>query len=194
MKPVAVLPIKRLDSAKTRLASALPEPARRKIVLDCFFHTGRVCSQMGFKIVVLTPDTTIARLSVEKGWSVFHDDGGGLNRSLKKFLDCYVEKPVLIILPDLPLLSRKSLKTVISLAGEGTSVICPDIRLDGTNMIYLTRVRGFTPMYGRRSFHKHLSQLREAKIYFAIDTGLDLDRPEDLALLSSLSTSPSRNQ
>jgi 2-phospho-L-lactate guanylyltransferase len=150
---------------------------------------------LGLEVVALTPDTTIARISVKNGWSVFSDEGSGLNTALKKFLDTCSEKQVLIILPDLPLLSRISLETVLSLARGGTPVICPDLRLDGTNILYLTRIRGFTPAYGRRSFPKHLHQLNDAKIYVSTETGLDLDRPGDLALLASSSSAPpSRNK
>lgn len=190
MRPVAVLPVKRLESAKTRLAPVLPEPDRREIVLKCFLHAARLCSMLGLEVVALTPDTTIARTSVKNGWSVFPDGGGGLNVELKKFLDACSKKPVLVILPDLPLLSRKSLKTVLSLACGGTPVICPDLRLDGTNILYLTRIRGFTPSYGRRSFSKHLHQLADAKIYVSTETGLDLDRIGDLALLTSSGPAP----
>jgi 2-phospho-L-lactate guanylyltransferase (CobY/MobA/RfbA family) len=42
---------------------------------------------LGLEVVALTPDTTIARISVKNGWSVFSDEGSGLNTALKKFLD-----------------------------------------------------------------------------------------------------------
>lgn len=192
MRPLAILPVKNLQRAKTRLSTALSRSERKMLVLNLFLRTGRLCQSAGFRVLSLTPDDTVAEISLRMGWQVFRDESNNLNRALANVLKSFSHVPLLIVLPDLPLLNLNALETVDMLGRRYGCVICPDLKLKGTNMLYLDEAGFFKPMFGSGSFHRHLDQLRKrsaVKVFVKLETALDLDSPEDLLLLSRLSFS-----
>ncbi|MEM2237849.1 MAG: 2-phospho-L-lactate guanylyltransferase [Candidatus Caldarchaeum sp.] len=192
MRALAILPVKNLQRAKTRLSTVLSKSERKMLVLNLFLRTGRLCQRAGFKVLSLTPDDTVAEISLRMGWLVFREDFNNLNKALANVFKSFSNVPLLIVLPDLPLLSLDALETVHMLGRRYGCVICPDLRLKGTNMLYLDGAGFFKPMFGSGSFQRHLNQLRKrsaVKVFVKLETALDLDSPEDLLLLSRLSFS-----
>ena len=65
----------------------------------------------------------------------------------------------------------------------------PDRHGDGTNIIVLPREAGFRFSYGKGSFDRHIEEVKrlgfELHIIQDDDLGLDIDIPEDFALLDA---------
>ncbi|MCS7129324.1 MAG: 2-phospho-L-lactate guanylyltransferase [Candidatus Caldarchaeum sp.] len=191
MKGCALLPVKRLEKAKTRLSKTLSEPQRRRLVLRLFIRTARLCEEAGLEVVSVTSDPVVAEEAERRGWGLVVDKGQGLNSSLKTALKAETMGPVLIVLPDLPFLRTENIKAVLSIGRAKGFVICPDLWQKGTNMLYLGSVNDFTPMFGYDSYRRHLTQLRrlhQVSTFVELGTALDIDTPKDLHLLSKLST------
>ncbi|MCS7137716.1 MAG: 2-phospho-L-lactate guanylyltransferase [Candidatus Caldarchaeum sp.] len=184
MKIPAILPIKKTDRAKTRLAKELTQKERKSLVHGMFSHVWRTCLKAGLKPLAVTSDPVLL-----ERYGGLSDDGKGLNAAITKALTTFGLGEFFIILPDLPLLEPQTLREIVNL--NVSYVVCPDGRLKGTNIVYVEGFRKYSPQFGVDSFRKHLKQKRDAKIFYEIGTALDIDRPEDLSLLRSLSTRPS---
>ncbi|MCS6770265.1 MAG: 2-phospho-L-lactate guanylyltransferase [Candidatus Caldarchaeum sp.] len=185
--------MKKLEKAKTRLSKALSESQRRALVLRLFIRTARLCEKAGLEVVSVTSDPVVAEASERRGWGLVVDKGLGLNGSLKAAIEKLSEGPMLVVLPDLPFLRTENIQTVLSIGRTTGCVICPDLRLKGTNMLYLSSVNAFTPMFGYDSYRRHLTSLLRlypASTFVELGTALDIDTPNDLLLLSKLSTRP----
>ncbi len=143
----------------------------------------------GLKVLCVTPDTNVLKVSARMGWKVSADTANDLNGALTQVINSFSETPLMIVLPDLPLLKLDSLKNVLRLGREYGCTICPDLRMEGTNILYVADSRRFKPSFGPDSFKLHLNQLRrfyKVKIFVELGTALDIDTPADLLLLSRL--------
>jgi len=192
LRPVAILPVKNLKRAKSRLSTVMSGEGRKKLVLRLFLHAGCVCQTAGFQVFCLTSDKTVAETSLRMGWRVLQDRFNDLNKALTSVLKRFSTVPLTIVLPDLPLLNRQSLETVSRLGRRHGCVICPDLKLSGTNVLYLGTASFFKPMFGKHSFIRHLNQLQKSypvKVLVTLATAVDIDSPEDLLLLPRFSFS-----
>ncbi|MEM1942748.1 MAG: 2-phospho-L-lactate guanylyltransferase [Candidatus Caldarchaeum sp.] len=193
MRCYAVLPVKRLDDAKTRLRKALSPAERKRLVLRLLVRTGVLCEAAGLEVVVVSSDSEVEKASDRRGWRLVDDSGLGLNPSIRRALKSLPQAPVLIVLPDLPLLSLASIESVLHIGGRKRCVVCPDLRLNGSNMLYHFDGRSLVPMFGPDSYRRHLASLSRrfpTKTFVELGTALDLDKPSDLLLLSRLSPTP----
>jgi 2-phospho-L-lactate guanylyltransferase len=95
----------------------------------------------------------------------------------------------LLVLPaDLPLLSAEALKELLALAeSPPVVVIAPDRKKEGTNGLLCSPPDLLDYDFGPDSFQRHIEQARQAGARVEICElpafGLDLDEPEDLAML-----------
>ncbi|MEM1936622.1 MAG: 2-phospho-L-lactate guanylyltransferase [Candidatus Caldarchaeum sp.] len=193
MRCYAVLPVKKLEDAKTRLRTALSGAERRRLVLRLLVRTGVLCEAAGLEVLVVSSDPDVEKASDKRGWRLVDDSGLGLNPSIRRALKSLTHAPVLIVLPDLPLLSLASIEAVLSIGGGKGCVVCPDLRLKGSNMLYHFDGGNLFPMFGADSYRRHLASLSRrfpTKTYVELGTALDLDKPSDLLLLSRLSPTP----
>ncbi|MEM1949260.1 MAG: 2-phospho-L-lactate guanylyltransferase [Candidatus Caldarchaeum sp.] len=187
------MPVKRLDDAKTRLRKALSPAERKRLVLRLLVRTGVLCEAAGLEVVVVSSDSEVEKASDRRGWRLVDDSGLGLNPSIRRALKSLPQAPVLIVLPDLPLLSLASIESVLHIGGRKRCVVCPDLRLNGSNMLYHFDGRSLVPMFGPDSYRRHLASLSRrfpTKTFVELGTALDLDKPSDLLLLSRLSPTP----
>lgn len=183
MKPYAFLPIRKTDTAKTRLSTALSQKKRIVLCQKMLRHVYQSCLEAGVKPVVVTADPAILRK-----YGGLQDDNQGLNEAVTKALETLQPERFFIILPDLPFLRHENLLQIMKLNSE--YVVCPDRRLTGTNIVYVNGFKKFQTMFGKHSFRKHLLQNNKAKIFCELGTALDIDYPSDLSLFRRLSTRP----
>ena len=187
----AVIPIKNLNQAKSRLSRVLSHEKKREIIWRIFRHVVSACIQSKIECVILTSDPDVVRWSSENNLKVI-EDFSPLNEALANCIVMLNNQEheldnLLIVFSDLPMLTTTDLANILKLLNDCDVVICPDLRLEGTNVLAVRKSILFKPMYGIDSFRKHLelfSNIR-VKVYVSLGTGFDLDTEEDLKLLKT---------
>lgn len=191
----AIVPVKNLKTAKSRLAKVLSPRQRSDLVLELVHHTLQVlCGWERIAgVVVVTADELVERVaSAFLDVQVIHEPTStGLNRSLKRA--CRALNPAgenfspLIIPVDIPLLNRDSLLKVIMPVSSAPFIsIAPDKKERGTNVLYLSRLDLIPYRFGRDSFQRHCDEaqlvgaalyvVRDHDLMFDLDTTIDWKR------------------
>ena len=188
----AVVPIKRLDCAKLRLAAILGD--RREefaYLLACRTLDILAASGLFDGVVAVTPDPKVGAAALERGAVVIDDGGIALNGACALGLAAVAERAAdsCVLLPsDLATLSVRGVVRVLRQyqrvrRRHGTHSIglvrCKEGT--GTNMVILNPTGGFQPAFGPDSFASHLRgasgrafELTSAQVAFDIDSPADL--------------------
>jgi 2-phospho-L-lactate guanylyltransferase len=135
----------------------------------------------------------VRRVAKAAGAWALIEMGIGLNAALEQTLAWVSAQssPAALILPtDLPLLTLADLNHLISMAETAPGVvIAPCRRGTGTNALLLKPPGVIEVQFGPDSFQKHQDAAAarglSAIIYRSETIGLDLDFPEDLAILDT---------
>jgi 2-phospho-L-lactate guanylyltransferase len=196
----ALVPVKPLAQAKSRLVPALSGPQRtgllRAMLADVLSVLLRAESLAG--IAVITADTELAALAHGFGAVLIAEpQASGLNVAVAAGVAELRRRGVarVLVLPaDIPLLRAAEVDNVVRAgAHEQRTLVVASHNLDGTNglLVHLDDPPDFA--FGPGSFQRHLrfSRGREAARMLAPSFELDIDTPGDLAvLLTRLPTSP----
>ena len=192
----ALIPVKSLATAKSRLAAALDADERRALVIAMF---ERVISECGAcdridRICVVTTDAEITAIAHARGLTVIAEhENPGLNGGVSAGLDAarsFGAERVLILPADIPLIDQSELRHILDAApGDRCSVIVPCHKGSGTNALLVPSRAGFKPQFGEDSFRRHLGQLaalglRPQALHLA-GIAADIDEPADLAAFRS---------
>jgi 2-phospho-L-lactate guanylyltransferase len=176
-----VLPFK-LWGAKSRLASILSLQERELLALSMLEDVLAAVSGLGKVTILSRTEIDASRFAVSVEVAVADLD---LNQALNAFLQDMAGKgwqeDILIVMSDLPLLSREDLLRMVR--AEGDVVLVPG-RGGGTNII-LVRNPQFRTCYEGASFPRHLDQARRlglrVGVFYSYLAGCDIDEPQDLA-------------
>ncbi len=141
----------------------------------------------GMAVIVVTDDDDVAVWATAHGASVTRDvDGGGLNGAVRSGIESAVASSasrVIVIHADIPL--AKSLDRFASVA-PNQSVIVPDARYDGTNLLSIPTGFDLEFSYGSGSFALHHRALLRAGLDVVVAPdrllGADVDHPRDLSI------------
>ena len=202
MKTVAILPVKRLDTAYTRLAGLLQPEQRLRLAEATFLDalsTLRQCRRLDETLVVAS-DPAVARWSrwlgnrlVEQSEDSGHSSAAsaGVEAALGLGAD-----RVAILPTDCPMMDAAEIDDRLGITPRA-ALIVPDRHGSGTNALVLSPPDAFEPAFGPDSCARHISRARAAGISFAYEEleslALDLDTPEDMYLLrDALLLSPER--
>jgi len=186
----AIIPVKQLDKAKTRLSSLLSNNERREFCLEMLEDvlvavTTSKCSRW---TVVVSADPTV--LQVAKRFGVFSliESRLGLNQAVSEAIDWCVQngaKSTLILPADIPSVTPRDLAKIFSLDKEAAMVISPSRSEDGTNALLLTPPNILPTFYGKHSFQRYIIEASKRAISFRTiklpRIALDIDTVEDLA-------------
>jgi 2-phospho-L-lactate guanylyltransferase len=185
---VAVVPIKRLDMAKSRLAPYLPRSEREALVLRLASRAVTAIRESGLveTVAVVTPDpATAAALGTEH-----LPDTDGLNPSLKLAASWALDLAAagLLILPcDLPMVASSDVETMLS---QGPGVTIAATHDGGTGALYVAPPLSIHPQFGEGSFLRHLLAARKQSVpvHEVESDGLryDLDTVDDLRRFGDL--------
>ena len=192
MSLFAIVPVKDLRETKSRLMAVLNPPGRAGLTL---YMMGRVISTLQEagvgEICVVSPDRLVLQKAREKGASILHQKGRGLNPALEEGRKWAVEQgasAVLVLPADLPLIEAEDVRAVISGREEGVStVISPNATHTGTNALVLQPPTLFPFAFGPDSFEAHRRAAEESGARITLlerpHLAFDLDTKEDLAHL-----------
>lgn len=188
----AVIPVKVLEDAKSRLGEVLSPAQRQGLVLEMLQHVLRmVAASRPHRMLVVTCDPEVASLAEAEGGDWIRDPADSLNESLAEvFRACWARGETPLYLPaDLPRLQEDDVRAVQATgSAEATLVLSPSHDDKGTNALLVPATHPILPTLGAESFSRHLARARqlgiEARVLRSPGLGLDIDTPEDLLLLS----------
>lgn len=188
----AVVPIKALDRAKSRLAPILGTAARRALVLTMLQHTLSVLVGCGDieQTIVISPDPAVRDMARAQGAGFLLEMGvGGLNDALSQagqYLLSRDAKGMLVVPGDLPYLCPSSIHDFVALGAHSSVVIAPNQGEDGTNGLLVLPADRIPFCFGPGSFRRHCAAATRAGatplVYRSSDFAIDVDLPEDLEI------------
>lgn len=186
----AVVPMKRLANAKSRLRFEFSPCARARLallmledVLDALTMAARLDG-----VCVVTDDKDVGACARAHGAVVLQDPpGGGHNEAIEFGLSQLPTDvdAALIVSADVPLATAEEVDHLLALAGDRAVALVPASSDRGTNALFLRPPGAMRPRFGEGSFERHLDAARVAGLDPLVAAlpglGLDLDRCDDLA-------------
>jgi 2-phospho-L-lactate guanylyltransferase len=191
---VAIVPVKSLAEAKSRLSSVLPADLRRKLVLTMLEDVVDALAAVPSidRTLVVTPDRDVAELSRRKGAGALEEEApSNLNAALMlgaAHALRHAAARILFLPADLPLANAAELGAIIAaLAAPRGAALVPARDGDGTNALLIAPPDALSPSFGPGSFGRHYGKARACglapRILRLDGLALDIDTPEDLARL-----------
>lgn len=186
MSWTAVIPVKRLDAAKSRLG-APDDPQRPELalafardVIDACLQTPSVSA-----VIVVTDDPEVIDLAT--GVTICPEPGGGLNRAIAAGA-ALVDGPVVALAGDLPSITADALEYVLSLGSRYPRSLLSDTQGSGTALLLAADSSDLEPRFGTKSRSEHVQAgyvdlaLDAAPEIRALLAGArrDVDTPADL--------------
>jgi len=196
----ALLPLKDLAAAKSRLAGLL-RPSERRALAQAMAEDvlGVLARLPAIGRVILLSDDPCAPLLAERYGAVWWPErdlpggdlpGWGLNNLLEAAvgrLFAAEATPVLVLHADLPLLQPADLEAALAGRAPGELVVGSDRHGRGTNLLLFDAACRPRFRFGPDSCHHHLEQESgsgaTARLLQREGIALDVDEPADLALL-----------
>jgi len=200
-----VVPLRGVDSGKSRLGQALDAEERGVLVLGLLARTLDILAAWPHaqRVYLVTGDIATGELArrAQPALTVLAEPrNGGLNAALGMARDAAVDlgaTAVLMLPADLPLLDGAALDRLLDgadaalAAGKGHAlvVVAPADARRGTNALLISPPTLIDPQFGDQSLEAHLraAALADATVQLVIDPalGFDLDTPDDLERLDT---------
>jgi 2-phospho-L-lactate guanylyltransferase len=194
LSATAVLPVKRFDAAKQRLAGGVDEPRRRELIEamleDVLEALGR--ARAIERTIVVSSEPRAADLALAAGCEVVHDPEapGHSEAALAGIARAEAEgaERVFLVPGDCPLLDPREIDHLLTGVPHSFVAIVPDRHGSGTNALVLAPPAAIRPSFGEGSRERHVAAAREADIPYAVEElgslALDLDTPADIIALT----------
>ena len=197
----ALVPLRGLEDAKTRLGGELDAEERRELVVEMASRTLAAArdARTISGTVLVTADPAAADLAHTFGARAIVQLLPGLNAALREARGVAVEAgatAVLIIPIDLPAVSAKALDALVAAAatsaagpeggldtGRPVVLAVPDRHGSGTNALFVSPPDVIEPLFGEASFAAHRAAAHAAGAWFVTVEGpltLDVDTAADL--------------
>jgi 2-phospho-L-lactate guanylyltransferase len=178
---LAIVSVKGLGGAKTRLAPILSDDARARLVLEMLDRVLAACEEADAiaRTLLVTPDPSLDR----EGVDILVDAGRGHAEAIALALaDRRAADGALVVMADCPLVTAKSLE---ALAAAARPLALAPARDGGVNALALETVNGFRPRFGvpvEAMLEAGRAVGLEAVVVDDPALALDIDRPEDYEL------------
>lgn len=192
---MVIVPVKPFAEAKMRLAGVLDDAERIALARRMLKRTLlKLARARGIaRVAVISRDDQV--LNMARTYNAFGigETNTNLNDALtqaRRVCMANGARAVMIVPADLPRLRVRDVEKMIALGEPAPRVvIAPAARDGGTNVLLLNPATGFEFMFGPKSFDAHVAQAgekaRTVEIYDSETVTVDLDVPEDLALLNA---------
>jgi 2-phospho-L-lactate/phosphoenolpyruvate guanylyltransferase len=194
----AIIPIKRFENSKSRLASLFS--LQERVTLSGFMLDDTLAtlatSRCFDKILVVTGDSRAKQIADSRGAVVvWQESDTGVNSAVA-LGDAYSAKAgvhaTVVVPQDLPLMSSQDVAGVCDLASSSPCVaVCPSLRFDGTNVLLRSPPMAITTHYDNNSYESHLNAAATAglpvKVIDSKNLMFDLDTPNDIGDLIKIS-------
>ncbi len=184
-----LIPVNRLDLAKSRLAGLLSAEERRELAVRTLRNVVQASRNLG-ETTVLTADPAVREALLRARIMAEAPDVRGLNAQLEHAIEALGTPDELLILhADLPLATAPLLAKVAQPVRPPAATLVRS-RDGGTNAMLLRPAGTFALAYGPDSFDKHMAAALGARVavreVHEPSLALDLDTPEDIATFMSM--------
>ena len=186
----AIIPVKPLKNAKSRLTPVLSPEQRFDLAQAMFRHVLSVTTtiQQVTGVLVISRDTKALAIAREMGAKTLQEGAmSNLNPALLRatmVVKSWRADSVLVLPADLPFINAEDLRDMIRLAADRSVVIATDRNRDGTNALLVRPPLAIEYDYGGGSYARHIRLARSAGLVvreFQSDRlSLDIDVPADL--------------
>jgi 2-phospho-L-lactate guanylyltransferase len=189
-----VIPFKP-DNPKSRLSSFFSEEERRTFVELSLENVLAALDEAGICCVDFLLKSPLTDMEMQKinayfsGQISFQTDDGDLSTAVNSYLKAS-SNPVLIVMADLPLLTKKDvLEMIKEQKKQMNASIQKLVRIapgkdGGTNMIYIEAPDVYEVDYYGSSFQKHINEAKKKGLlyetYDSFFAASDIDEPKDL--------------
>lgn len=190
MRYRAVVPVKSLARAKSRLAPYLSQSQRETLVLDMLAHVLYVlqsCDQLE-QIAVVSADKRVLEQAQIWGARPMREEQPGHNAALHAAALRELSEGVtalLTISADLPLLTKDDIQAMLEQSVRFDVVLAPSLDGTGTNALLTRPPLAIPYLFGVNSLERHLRAARhrhlQSTIYSSHSLALDIDTIEDIA-------------
>jgi 2-phospho-L-lactate/phosphoenolpyruvate guanylyltransferase len=189
----AIIPVKALPLAKSRLGALLSGPERRALVLAML---GDVLAAVGAAhsidhIGVISADPTVLALATARGAQALPDHAHDLNAALTQAAAHYAARgaaAVLALPADIPLVQSREIDDLIAARTTPRGMVIAPSRDGGTNALLIWPPLALPFLFGVGSQSRHLSVAHTHALaileFRTPGLELDVDRPDDLLLLA----------
>jgi 2-phospho-L-lactate/phosphoenolpyruvate guanylyltransferase len=195
MKYRALVPVKSLATAKSRLAPSLSQNQRETLVLDMLCHVLHVLqdSELFEQVSVVSADKRVLEQAHTWGAKALSEEQYGHNPALHAA--ALREKAegvtaLLTISADLPLLSRQDIRCLFEQSTQYEVVLAASKDDTGTNAILVRPPLAIPYVFGPNSLQCYREAVRQRylshTIYHSIGLALDIDTIDDLRELEVL--------
>ena len=184
----AVLPVKRLNLAKQRLAPVLSNAERvmlvRTMLHDVLLTLAATPELRG--IVVVSSDRMTEELAKQFDARVASDfSETGVNDAVRQGMKLLnLNSAVLVVPADVPFATVGDLQAVIANLRQHPVVLAPAMSDGGTNALAMRSANLIVPSFGEDSYARHQAQALQKNLSCGVvrsnGLGHDIDRPEDL--------------
>jgi len=199
----AVLPVKRFDAAKQRLAAGIDEERRRELAAAMVADVLAAINEARAieRLIIVSGDPIAQELASKAGAEVVSDpeDAGHVQAAQAGIARAEAEgaERVVLLAGDCPLLDPRELDRLLTGVPGSYVGIVPDRHGTGTNALLLSPPSAIVPAFGEGSRDRHVEAARAAGVPFGIEElpsiELDLDTPADvIALQRELERQPKR--
>ena len=192
---VAIVPVRGLETAKTRLGEALDAEERRDLVAELLERTIGAAHEAGLDVLVVSPDPEALAVARAVGAAGVLQGDGDLNEGLdlaRARAASHGASAILALAADLPAITAAAIAGVVRSgqralqADRAIVVLAPDRHGRGTNALLLSPPGAIDFSFGPDSRSRHLA-LAEAAGAVAVEVAdgpleLDVDTVEDLVL------------
>ena len=186
----AIIPVKPLKYAKSRLSTVLLPQERYQLAQAMFRHVLSVVSQARSVTgaLVISRDTKALAIARELGAKTLQESAeSNLNPALLRatmVLKLWRADAVLVLPADLPFINDADIARLVRLSTERSIVIATDSEQDGTNALLIRPPGAIEYAYGAGSYARHIEDAEHMGIavqrYDSPRIRLDIDVPADL--------------
>ncbi len=193
----AIIPVKPLNRAKSRLAEVLTPEERQQLAETMLRHVLGVVRTVPQVLgtLVISRDNKVLSIAREYSAHTVQESGAPeLNQALMRATQVVARwkgSAVLILPADLPLVAAEDITAIVTMGREdNTVVLATDQHEDGTNAMFVRPPGMFAYAYGTGSYQRHMQLARDAganvKTYHSERLLLDIDVPADLKFLNEM--------
>jgi len=186
----ALIPVKELANAKSRLMPPFSDDERATLTLEMLRHVVAVAQESGVfaRITVVSPDTAVLDVVKVLGVSVLRQQTTGLNPALDEAradARLHGAEAALVLHADLPHLTAAEITAMVGLLPVSPAVvIAPDYTGSGTNALLTAPPNAISFHFGPGSFLRHIAAAEQRglpyRIAHAPGIAGDVDTPDDV--------------
>jgi 2-phospho-L-lactate/phosphoenolpyruvate guanylyltransferase len=195
MTYTALVPVKTLTTAKSRLAPYLSQHQRESLVLDMLHHVLHVLldSSLLERVSVVSPDPRVLAQAKTWGAQALMEEQNGHNAALQAAAlreQTTGATAILTVSADLPLLCTSDIQALVEQSNQYQVVLGSSLDSSGTNALLVRPPLALPYLFGPDSLHRYLNASKQKQLSSVvlrrIGLAFDLDTIGDLRELQVL--------